>query len=166
MRSQTRQTACFRRHAAAAGILARHNIAASEVMATAAEDHYCRLFLTSEREALVPGRFGDLPGELREVEGARVHPGPGVSDAGVRSARRAGASWEAVLHRGSALHIDATYRAQARRRVWLHRRLSAVADRDFDGRSSGSRSILAIGPVRRTARVPACGREHPFSHQS
>lgn len=102
---------------------------ANEVIAAAAEDHYCRLYLPGEREALVSGRFGDLLGELAEAEGAQIHRGHWVSDAGVRSVRRAGRGWEAVLPCGTALRISATYRAEARRRGWFKRRAIVIGQR-------------------------------------
>ena len=111
---------------AAKGVLARHNIDPSEVIAAAAEDHYCRLYLPGGRETLVFGRFGDLLEDLAEAEGTQIHRGHWVSDAGVRSVRRAGRGWEAVLPCGTTLRISATYRAEARRRGWFDRRAIAV----------------------------------------
>lgn len=111
-----------RRRAVRAGLLAAQQLAPGDVLAAAAEDHYCRIYLADGRQVLALGRFGDLLAELAEADGMQIHRGRWVAEAGVTASRRAGRGWEVVLPCGTAMRVSAAHRAQARARGWLGRR--------------------------------------------
>jgi hypothetical protein len=113
-----------RRRAGRAGPLAARQLAPGDVLAAAAEDHYCRIYLADGRQVLALGRFGDLLAELAEAgaDGMQIHRGRWVAESGVAASRRAGRGWEVVLPCGTAMRVSAAHRAQARARGWLSRR--------------------------------------------
>lgn len=111
----------WRRNRSARSLLADRNLLPSDVVAVAAEDHYCRIYLGDGRQVLLAGRFADLIDELGDADGMQIHRGRWVSDGGVHASRRAGRGWEVLLSCGAAMRVSATYRAAARQRGWLDR---------------------------------------------
>lgn len=111
-----------RRRAAQTGVLAARQLAPGDVLAVAAEDHYCRIYLADGRQVLALGRFGDVLKELADADGMQIHRGRWVSECGVAASRRAGRGWEVVLPCGTAMRISAAHRAKARERGWLARK--------------------------------------------
>ncbi len=111
-----------RRRTARAGLLASCQLAPGDVLAAAAEDHYCRIYLAGGRQVLALGRFSDLLAELAEADGTQIHRGRWVSEHGVAASRRTGRRWEVVLPCGTAMRISAAHRAKARARGWLDRK--------------------------------------------
>ena len=116
-----------RRRAPSAGLLTAQQLAPGDVLAAAAEDHYCRIYLADGRQVLALGRFGDLLAELAEADGMQIHRGRWVAERGVAASRRAGRGWEVVLPCGTAMRVSAAHRAQARARGWIGRRQAGPA---------------------------------------
>lgn len=102
-------------------MLARAGIARiSDLIAVEAEDHYCRLHLSSGGSVLLHQRFGDAMAALAGVDGAQVHRGFWVAAAAVTGAVRDGRRWRLALSSGLSVPVSARFAARVRERGWLH----------------------------------------------
>ncbi|MEP9358224.1 LytTR family DNA-binding domain-containing protein [Sphingomonas sp. KR3-1] len=104
------------------GLLARARIAACDLSAIEAEDHYCRVHRRDGRSELIHYRFGDALAEVAGIDGAQVHRGAWVSATAVEGAAREGRKWRLLLAGGGSVPVSATYAAEARARGWLRAR--------------------------------------------
>jgi hypothetical protein len=104
------------------GLLARARIAAGDLAAIEAEDHYCRIHRRDGRSALVHYRFGDALEEVAGLDGLKVHRGAWVAAAAVEGAERAGRKWRLRLAGGGSVPVSATHAPAARARGWLRGR--------------------------------------------
>ncbi|NYT40887.1 LytTR family transcriptional regulator DNA-binding domain-containing protein [Sphingomonas sp. R-74633] len=101
------------------GLLAKARIAACDLAAIEAEDHYCRVHRRDGRSELIHYRFGDAMEEVAGLDGAQVHRGAWVAAAAVEGAAREGRKWRLLLAGGESVPVSATYAAEARARGWL-----------------------------------------------
>jgi hypothetical protein len=101
------------------GLLARARIAACDLAAIEAEDHYCRVHRRDGSSALIHYRFGDALEEVAAINGLQVHRGAWVAAEAVRGAERDGRKWRLLLAGGGSVPVSATYAAEARARGWL-----------------------------------------------
>ena len=104
------------------GLLARARIAAGDLAAIEAEDHYCRVHRRDGSSELIHYRFGDALEEVAGIEGAQVHRGAWVAAEAVQGAGRDGRKWRLLLAGGGSVPVSATYAAEARARGWLRGR--------------------------------------------
>ncbi|MDG2535625.1 LytTR family DNA-binding domain-containing protein [Sphingomonas sp. HITSZ_GF] len=101
------------------GLLARARIAACDLAAIEAEDHYCRVHRRDGRSELLHYRFGDALEEVARLDGLQVHRGAWVAADAVQGATREGRKWRLLLAGGGSVPVSATYAAEARARGWL-----------------------------------------------
>jgi hypothetical protein len=101
------------------GLLARARIAAGDLAAIEAEDHYCRVHRRDGRSELIHYRFGDALEEVAGVDGTQVHRGAWVAAAAIEGAAREGRKWRLMLAGGGSVPVSATYAAEVRARGWL-----------------------------------------------
>jgi len=103
------------------GLLARANVAAADLLAVEAEDHYLRLHLTGGRRPLVLYRFKDALADLAALDGAQVHRGAWVAASAVAGAERDGRKWRLRLADGTRIPVSDSFAAHARERGWLRK---------------------------------------------
>src|SRR4051812_11927930 len=82
------------------GLLARSHVAAEDLLAVAAEDHYCRVPRRDGSTILVHYRFADALAEVAALDGVQVHRGFWVAAAAVRGAVRDSRRWRLMLADG------------------------------------------------------------------
>jgi hypothetical protein len=96
-------------------------VAAADLWAIQAEDHYVRLVLADGRSRLQAGRFCDAVAQVAQVNGSRIHRGCWVADTAVSGVEREGRGWRVVLPDGRRLAVSASHVGSIRERGWIGR---------------------------------------------
>jgi hypothetical protein len=96
-------------------------VAAGDLWAIHAEDHYVRLILADGRSRLQAGRFGDALAQVAHLSGSRIHRGCWVADEAVTAVERSGRGWRVVLPDGRRLAVSASHVGSIRERGWIGR---------------------------------------------
>lgn len=107
-------------------LLARCRIVAEDLIAVAAEDHYCRVHRRDGSSILLHYRFADALAEVTALDGAQVHRGIWVAAMAVRGAVRDGRRWRLRLADGRLVPVSASHLGAVRSRGWLRRNSSTT----------------------------------------
>ena len=100
-------------------------VRAGEVLALQAEEHYVRVFYSSqgsEGSELVHYRFGDAVRDMPESLGTQVHRSWWVADEAVTAAERGTRRWQLKLRSGHSVPVSDSFTKAARERGWLVRK--------------------------------------------